>query len=74
VLVLLTAVALNLLVSDLSGYVIRDDWRLARAIVEHRQNPSGATQRELDDATCSFQRHRATERVGVALVLFSLCD
>src|SRR4051794_38443927 len=73
VLVLLAAVVLYLFVTDLAGYVIRDDWRLARAVVAHGQNASAATQCELDDASSAFRRRRNTERAAMIGVLVVLC-
>src|SRR3954469_11423201 len=73
VLVLLADVVLFLVVTALSGYVIRDDWRLARAVVAHGQNASEATQRELDDASSAFRLRRNTERAAMTGVLFVLC-
>src|SRR4051794_24631044 len=72
ILAVLAVVSLYLLISDFCGLVIRDDWRIARAVVAHGDNPSEITQRELDNATSSFRRRRDRDRIRATLVLLSL--
>jgi hypothetical protein len=72
-LLLAILVVLLLVITDLSGHVIRDDFRLAHAIAHHAINPTEATRQEISDATAAGRRRLIIEQAVVALVFVCLC-
>ena len=72
-LVLAILAVLLLVITDLSGNVIRDDFRLAHAIAHNAMNPTEAARQELSDATAAGRRRFIIEYAVVALVFISLC-
>src|SRR3954452_4753847 len=46
---------------ELSGRAIHDDFRIARAVVQHADNRTEAPRQELEDATVAFHRRRMIE-------------
>jgi hypothetical protein len=73
ILVLLAAIVLVVIIADVTGRVTVYDPRLARAVVEHAQSPSQASDRELDDATSALHSRRTIQLLGLAGVLVLLC-
>jgi hypothetical protein len=62
------AAASLLIYADLSGHVMVDNWRLARAISRHGESPTAGTEHELDDATAAAARQRTIVLVFEALL------
>jgi hypothetical protein len=70
-LVLAILAVLLLVIADLSGNVIRDDFQLARAFAQHAMNPTEATEKELRVAEA---RNRRIFIIEYAVVTFvSIC-
>jgi hypothetical protein len=69
-LVLATVLAGFVLFSEATGGVFRDDWRLARAIVEDRTVSTDATRQDLEAATRAFHKRRLME-LAVEVLLFA---
>jgi hypothetical protein len=72
-LVLAILAVLLLVITDLSGNVIRDDFRLAHAIAHNAMNPTEATRHEVSDATAAGRRRFIVEQAVVVLVFICLC-
>jgi hypothetical protein len=73
ILIALAAIVVLLLILDITGHTTVYSPRLARAVVEHAQSPSAASQRELNDATSSLHSRRTIELVTLVGVLVLLC-
>ncbi len=68
-LMLSMVVAALLLMLHLSGRVLINDHRLARAMACYASDPSDALRQEVDDATAAAQRRRTLDLLGAGGVL-----
>jgi predicted PurR-regulated permease PerM len=73
VLVLATLAVALLVILELSGRVMRDDFELAHAIAHYATNPTEATRQEVDDATAAAGGRFIIEQTVLALVFICLC-
>jgi len=71
-LVLAILAVLLLVITDLTGNVIRDDFPLAHAIAHNAMDPTEATRKELRDAEAAGRRLFMIEYAVVAFVLVCL--
>ena len=72
-LILAILAVLLLVIADLSGNVIRDDFQLAQAFARHAMNPTEATQKELRDAEARNRRIFIIEYAVVTFMFICLC-
>ena len=66
-------IVLLLVIADLSGNVIRDDFQLAHAFARNAMNPTEATQKQLRDAEDRARQLFIIEYAVVAFVFICLC-
>ena len=57
---------------ELSGRVIHDNFRIARAVVQHADNSTQVARQDLCDATVASQRRRIIEFALLASLLMCL--
>jgi hypothetical protein len=72
-LVLALLAVLLLVIADLSGSMIRDDFQLAQAFAQHAMNPTEATEKELRNADARHRRIFIIEYAVVTFVFICLC-